>query len=77
MSKLTLKSKLMSMHKSFANWFNGVIGSLCLLVPELANSAPAIKEYLPAKYSSYLIGVLIIGNIVIRTFKTKSPIESK
>jgi len=66
----TLKAKLFSIHRSFTNWFN-VAGYLYL---QSLLAYPDLVNYLSAKG---LITIIIIGNVIIRVFKTSKAIEAK
>lgn len=65
-----LKSKLLSLHKSFTNWFNasGAVALQSLL------AYPELTTYLKVHD---LFWVIIVGNVIIRVFKTTKPIEAK
>lgn len=65
-----LKVKLLSLHKSLTNWFNavGVIYLQTLL------TYPEFTNYLDQKGLFY---VIIIGNVILRVFKTTKAIEDK
>lgn len=65
-----LKVKLLSLHKSLTNWFNaiGVIYLQTLL------TYPEFTTYLSQKDLFY---VVILGNVVLRVFKTSKAIEDK
>jgi len=65
-----LKIKLLSLHKSFTNWFNAV--GIIYLQSLLAY--PELTDYLTANGLLYIV---IIGNVIIRVFKTSKPIEAK
>ncbi|MGL1886331.1 MAG: hypothetical protein OCD76_07430 [Reichenbachiella sp.] len=66
----TLKLKLLSLHKSFTNWFNAV-GAVAL---QSLLSYPELTTYLSTKG---LFWIIIVGNVFIRVFKTTSAIEAK
>ena len=64
------KVKMKSLHKSFTNWFNA--GGMIVLQSIL--TYPDLITYLKVHELFYII---IVGNIVIRVFKTSNAIEAK
>ena len=66
----TLKRKLSSLHKSFTNWFN-VTG---IVILQVLSEYPEVTTYLTNKD---LLILVILGNIVLRVFKTNKAIEAK
>jgi len=71
-----LKAKLQKVHKSATIWFNG-IGTIVLSgLPLVQDQFPQLQGYIPEKFYHYGMGVLIIGNILLR-FKTNKPLEQK
>ena len=70
MNLATLKIKLLSLHRSFTNWFN-VSG---LIVLESITTYPDLRVYLTSKG---LFAIIIVGNIILRVFKTTKAIEHK
>lgn len=77
----TIRSKLGAMHKSTVVWFNVVGGALFLyideLIPALVDAIPALKDYLPTTTANKIAVALIVGNVMLRTFKTSAAIEKK
>ena len=65
-----LVSKLKKLHKSLTLWFNtiGIIWLQAILIE------PALLTFLSA---NGLIWIVIVGNILIRIFKTSSALEDK
>ena len=64
------KVKILSLHKSFTNWFNA--GGVLYLQTIL--EYPELSSYLDVKGLFYLV---IIGNVFFRVFKTSQAIEEK
>ena len=65
-----LESKFKKAHKSLTLWFNAV-GMLWL---QAAFMEPMLLTFLSA---NGLLWIVIVGNIVIRVFKTSSSLEDK
>jgi hypothetical protein len=74
MSKL--KRRLANMHKSLTCLFNGFIGSAVLLLPVAQENLPQLQEYVDAGMYKTAMGVLIVGNIILR-FKTTCDLAHK
>jgi hypothetical protein len=81
MSRETFSAKLRSMHKSLVVWFNVVGGVLYIyidaFIPEAINALPALKDHLPTSVANHIAVVLIVGNILLRTFRTSTAVEKK
>lgn len=63
-------------HKSLTIWFNSVMGMVVVGLPMAQDSLPQLQDYLPAGFYHYLMGILILGNIILR-FKTTSALAAK
>lgn len=71
-----LIQKLKGAKRSLTIWFNGVVSSVALLLPELVAFLPQIKEYLPTNFYGHLLVIALVGNFLIR-FRTSSALEDK
>ena len=69
-TKRRLINKLKRLHTSFTLWFNSV-GVIWL---QSALLEPSLLDWLT---THQLIWIIIIGNILIRVFKTEKAIEDK
>ena len=63
-------------HKSLTIWFNSVLGVAVVALPYAQEQLPQLQGYLPAGLYHYAMGLLIVGNIVLR-FKTTSALADK
>jgi hypothetical protein len=52
--------------KSLTIWFNGVVGSLAMLLPDLMVQLPTLREYVPDDIYRWLFMVVVVGNVIIR-----------
>ncbi len=71
-----LKADVVKVHKSMTIWFNSVMGMMVVGLPVAQDSMPQLQEYLPAGLYHYLMGALIVGNILLR-FKTNGALADK
>lgn len=71
-----LKSKLKNLHKSATIWFNGAGVVVIMSLPQAQDSFPQLQGYIPEKFYHYGMGVLILGNILLR-FKTNKALQDK
>ncbi len=71
-----IKADAMKMHKSLTIWFNSVMGMVVVGLPMAQDSLPQLQGYLQANAYHYLMGALIVGNIILR-FKTNSALADK
>ena len=62
-----------SFWKSWTIWFNSVVGTVAVLLPELLSQLPVLKEYLPTDLYRWLFLIVMIGNIGLR-FKTNTGV---
>lgn len=72
-----IRRKLKSMHRSLVNRFNAAAGIIAIGLPIAQDSAPALSAYVPQNIFHWLMGIVIVGNILLRTFRTSQPIETK
>jgi uncharacterized membrane protein YdcZ (DUF606 family) len=77
MTKTAIKQWLRGAVRSAAMWMNSVVGSIALSLPYLQEQAPSLEPYLPANPYKWLVGTLIVANILLRAFKTKTSIMEK
>jgi len=71
-----VRADLRGAHKSLTIWFNSVGGALTLLLPLAQDQFPQLQEYLPANLYHYLMGAVVLGNIILR-FKTTQALKDK
>jgi len=71
-----LKAKLVKIHKSITIWFNGISGSLVIILPFLQDQMPQLNDYLSENFFRYAMGIIVLGNIILR-FKTAKALEHK
>jgi len=71
-----LRAKLAKMHKSLTIWFNGITGSLVVLLPFLQDQMPQLNPFLSENFFRYAMGAIVIGNIILR-FKTAKSLAEK
>lgn len=62
--------------KSMTIWFNGVVGTALVALPLIQDSLPQLQAYLSADDYKALVGVMVVGNIVLRV-KTAKPLNEK
>jgi hypothetical protein len=67
----TLLLKLKRAHKSLTIWFNAIVGTLILSLPELLAYAPQLKEYLPDDIYKKAMFLLVFGNFLLRIRTSK------
>lgn len=72
----TFKAKLRGTVRSFTIWANGIAGSIYLGLPMLQDSLPQLQAYIPANFFQFLMGGVIVVNILLR-FKTNTGLEHK
>lgn len=63
-------------HKSLTIWFNSIMGMAVVAMPALQDQLPQLQGYLPANLYHYAMGMLIVGNIILR-FKTNGALADK
>lgn len=67
-----LRLKIEGMWKSLTIWFNGLMAIVIPGLPMLKDSFPDLQPYLPAHLYQWIIGLLIVANILLRFRTTKS-----
>ncbi len=70
------RANLAKAHKSLTIWFNSLMGALVVGLPVAQDSLPQLQDYLPANLYHYLMGALVLGNILLR-FKTSVALADK
>lgn len=71
-----LKDDILSAHRSMTIWFNSVVGSVALFLPDLIALMPDLQEYIDAPtYKTWML-VLLVGNFALR-FKTTKALRNK
>ncbi len=71
-----VKEDMVKAHKSLTIWFNGIIGMLIVALPTAQDSFPALQEYIPENLYHYGMGLLIVGNMLLR-FRTSTRLAAK
>jgi len=71
-----IKADLYSAHKSLTIWFNSILGTAALILPTAQDQIPALQAYLPLHIYNYLMGAVVLGNIILR-FKTTKRLADK
>lgn len=71
-----IKADLSRAHTSLVIWFNGAVGTAIVILPEAQASFPQLQDYLPADAYRSIMGLLVVGNILLR-FKTASALRDK
>jgi len=62
--------------KSLTLWFNGLIGSLAVFLPDLLTQLPVVQQYIPGNTYKWLFLFAVFGNVLIR-FKTNTAVGLK
>lgn len=71
-----IKGDLSRIHTSMTIWFNSVIGSAALFLPDLIALMPDIQEYIEVPtYKTWML-VLLVGNFILR-FRTNKALRHK
>lgn len=70
------KSKLQGCRRSLTIWFNGLIGTAIILLPEAQSQFPQLEGYLSESLYRSLMGAIIVANIILR-FKTTADLAQK
>jgi hypothetical protein len=52
--------------KSLTLWFNSIVASLALVLPELMLQLPAMQAYVPSDLYRWLFIFTVLGNVIIR-----------
>lgn len=68
--------KLAGAKRSATIWFNGITGTVVMGLPMLQDNLPQVREYVPMDYFKWVMGAVIVINILLR-FKTTQPLENK
>ncbi len=71
-----LRADAANAHKSLTIWFNGVMGVAVVGLPMVQEQMPLLQDYLPANLYHYAMGMLIVGNIILR-FRTTTALAEK
>jgi hypothetical protein len=77
MKRTAIKQWLRGAVRSAAMWLNSVAGSVALALPYLQDELPQLAAYIPAEPYKWLVGAVIVANILLRVFKTKTSIMEK
>ena len=68
--------KIRGARKSLVIWFNTIVGTAVTLLPVAQESFPQLQEYLPANIYQWVMGALVVGNIILR-FRTTLDLAHK
>ncbi len=71
-----LRADIVKAHRSLTIWFNSVMGVLVVALPAAQDSMPQLQDFVPANVYHYAMGVLVVGNILLR-FKTSGALADK
>lgn len=71
-----LKADLKRLHTSLTIWFNSVVGSVALAMPEAVSAFPQLQEYVSPEFYKQAMVVLLVGNFLLR-FRTNRPLRDK
>ena len=71
-----MRADIAKAHKSFTIWFNSLLGMAIVLLPTAQAQMPQLQGYLPANVYHYAMGMLVLGNILLR-FKTDCALREK
>ena len=64
-------AKLANAHKSLTIWFNGLTGSLVIMLPYLQDNIPQLAPFLSENTFRYVMGGIVLANIILRFNVTK------
>lgn len=67
----TLLLKLKRVHKSMTIWFNAIVATAVLSLPDMLAYAPQLKEYLPDDIYKQGMFLLVLGNFLLRIRTSK------
>ena len=73
---LVLRAKLAKAHKSFTIWFNGIVGSLLVVLPYALDQWQGLHGMINESFYHNITVLLVVGNILAR-FKTSGGLETK
>lgn len=62
--------------KSATVWFNTVVGTFVLVLPDIQAAMPDLSQYLPADVYRWLAFGLVVSNLMLRV-KTRLPLTAK
>jgi len=68
-------SSLKGAFRSFTIWFNSLMAVVIASLPLMQDSFPELQSYVPSKWYHYAMGLLIVGNILLRIKTTTSLAE--
>lgn len=72
----SIKAKIIGCRKSVTVWFNGVVAVVMTSLPMLQESIPQLQAYIAQDIFKYMMGVVIVANILLR-FKTTKSLSDK
>lgn len=71
-----IKAWLSGAFKSVTVWFNTVVGTFVLVLPEIQAALPDMAQYLPSDLYRWLALGLVLSNLALRV-KTRLPLTAK
>ncbi len=71
-----LKADAVKAHKSLTIWFNSVMGVAVVVLPMAQDNFAQLQDYLPAELYHDMMGLLVVGNIILR-FRTSTALSAK
>ena len=71
-----LLADIYNSYKSFTIWFNGMALILIEALPMLQEQFPQVEEYLSPKVYHFILGIIVVGNILLR-IKTSKALREK
>ena len=71
-----IKAWLIGAFKSVTVWFNTVVGTFVLVLPDIQASMPDLAQHLPNSVYRWLAIGLVVSNIALRA-KTRLPLTAK
>lgn len=72
----SMRAKLKGAKNSATIWFNGIAAAAIVLLPEAQNQFPQLQPYINETIYRWSMGILIVGNILLR-FKTVMDLAEK
>lgn len=73
---MKLKLRIKNAWRSVTIWFNGVAGSVMVVLPTAQDSLPQLQSYLPHNFYQWMMGIVVAANIVLR-FRTTKDLADK
>lgn len=68
--------RLKNSQRSFTIWFNSLLGTLVIFMPEILSTLPTLREHVDGDIYKKMMLVAIVGNLLLR-FKTTQDLADK